>query len=145
MNNGHTAGKDDVKLNIYEDSLPQTRVQCTRISHPTAVLSNRIRENHQRKNNITVVNCMCNFLSKLAWEIYEKKIHCYFRCAGQSLGLNWSIPPLLHWAGLNTIANKSNINNKNNIFIILDRHYHPHQHHQHHLQQYQKQKQPFLR
>ena len=61
MNNGNTAGKDDVKLNIYEDSLPQTRVQCTRISHPTAVLSNRIRENHQRKNNINVVNCMSNF------------------------------------------------------------------------------------
>ena len=61
MNNGNTAGKDDVKLNNYEDSLPQTRVQCKRISHPTAVLSNRIRENRQRKNNITVVNCISNF------------------------------------------------------------------------------------
>ena len=145
MNNGNTAGKDDVKLNIYEDSLPQTRVQCTRISHPTAVLSNQIRENHQRKNNITVVNCMCNFLSKLAWEIYEKKTHCYFRCAGKAWGLTGVSHPYYTRAGLNTITNKSNINNKNNIFIILDRHYHPHQDHQHHLQQYQQQQQPFLR
>ena len=107
MNNGNTAGKDDVKLNIYEDSSPQTRVQCTRISHPTAVLSNQIRENHQRKNNITVVNCMCNFLSKLAWEIYEKKNTLLLQVCGQSLGLNWSIPQYYSGRALTPLPTKA--------------------------------------